>query len=355
MMHFFRRLAKSAARIRIGVLALALSAGAAAAATDEALLSGSDRLLFGTLGRDRPAGGGAVYSNTGFNFGLGYTGQPERLTTSVRISPMLYWDPNVNNGLTQDSVLISGLEFTIPSDMVAQSGVVYGLEASASQRWAVGQGMTIQPEIGLQLSNASAWDSPAKSARGAVCAVHTLERGHWSNVCVQQSHYTGGTSRTFDQTDLMFGHDVFVGGARGGAAHLLGMTARRSFLPEGHRDIFGLRLTSAWPGLGSTTIAAEIGGDIAGIQSRTRFISAGVTRMIYDRPTTFSIFADQREGSFFLGEPLVDYGAGISFSRPLSDWLMIEISAEQKNSTASVYDDDYIRVNFLMPSLRFYR
>lgn len=324
------------------------------AASDEALLSGSDRLLFATLGRDRPDGGVDIYRQTGYSYGLGYTGEAERLFTSIWISPVLYWDPNVNNGLAQDSLLISGLEFTLPSEMVARSGLVYGIEAGASQRWAIGPGLTLQPEIGLLLSNTSTWDTPATAGRASLCAVQAVEAGRWTTICLQQSHYSGGASETVNQADLVIGQDMFLSGARGGPAHLLGMTGRRSFLPEGHSDTFGLRLTSAWPGFGSTDLSCEFGQAIQGVQSRTRFFGFGLTRTILDRPTEFFAYVDRSEGGFFLGEPVIDRGIGIGIARPMNDHFKVELMIEKNSSSAKVYDSSGISVRFTLPSLSLY-
>ncbi len=370
-MSYLRKLAKLTASFRAAGMAVILSAGAGLAASDEALisasdaalqsasdeamLSGSGRLLFATLGRDQPEGGTDIYRQNGYLFGLGYRGKPERLLTSIQISPVLYWDPNVNNGLAQDRLLVSGMEFTLPSEMVAKSGLVYGIEANASQRWAIGPGLTLQPDIGLILSHTSAWDRPLTAARASLCEVQTAEAGRWTTLCLQQSHYSDGASRTVNQTDLVLGQDIFLGGDLGGPAHLLGMTGRRSFLPEGHRDSFGLRLTSAWPGFGSTDLSAEIGEVIPGIQSRTRFLGLGLTRMIRNRPTEFSVYADRREGEYFLGDQVVDQGIGIGIARPVNDHLKVEVMFEKNRSSAKAYDSSGLSVRFSLPSLSMFR
>lgn len=349
------RLFKLAKLLRSAGMALAFSAGAATAASDEALLSGSDRLLFATLGRDQPLGGAEIYRATGYRYGLGHAGRPETLLTGIRLSPVFYWDPNVNNGLARDSLVISEMEFFLPSDMVARSGLVYGLEASATQRWSIGQGLTLQPEIGIALSDTREWDKPATAARVSLCAVKTIVSGQWTTMCLQQSHYSGGASRTVNQTDLLLGQDFFLGGAVGGPAHLAGITGRRSVLPEGHRHSVAFRLTSAWTGFGSTEVNLEFGSRLRGVQSRTRHLGVALTKIVLDRPTEFTAYLDRQEGGYFLGDEVIDRGLGIGFARPITDNLKIEVVAERTRSSASAYDSSGVSVRFIMPSLNFYR
>jgi|GEM_PF-7006848 len=355
MTSIFRLLGGRATRAVTAGLILAFSVGVGLAASDEALLSGSERLLFATLGRDRPDGGADLYRQIGFGFGLGYQDHAEPLMTALWLSPVLYWDPNVNNGLSRDRLVISEMEFLLPSEMVARDGIVYGFEAGATQRWAVAPGLTLQPEIGLSLTNADAWDEPAKAARASLCAVRTIEAGRWTTLCLQQSHYSGGASQTINQTDLLIGQDVFLGGTAGGTAHLLGVTAWRSFLPEGHRDSVGLHLVSAWPGFGSTDLNVEVGSRLPEVESRTRYVGASVTKILFGRPTEFTAYADKREGGHFLGEIVVEHGVGIGFARPVNDRLKIEVMAEKSRSNADAYNSSGISVRFMMPSLSFYR
>lgn len=350
-----RKLARRLYRLCYASLALAVSAGAGLAAADEALLSGSDRLLFATLGRDVPDGGAEIYRASGFSYGLGHAGKIEKLVTAIRISPVLYWDPNVNNGLTRDSLMISGMEFVLPSEMVARSGLVYGVEASAMQRWSVAQGVTIQPEVGISLTDTSNWGQPTKAGRVSLCVVKAVASSRWSTLCLQQSHYSGGASRTVDQTDIVLGQDYFLGGQQDGPSHLTGITARRSFLSEGNRSSVSAHLISAWPGLGSSEVNLELGTRLLGVQSRTRHFSVSLTKIVLNRPTEFSAYIDRREGSSFLGNPVIDRGAGVGIARPINDNLKIEIIAERTKSSASVYDSSGLSVRFLMPSLSFHR
>lgn len=332
-------------------VAFHLTAPSAHATADEALLSGSDPLLFATLTRDQPAGGEGIYNNLGYRFGLGHDGGPaERVGTFQSLSPILYWDDNVNNGLAQDSLLISGLVFDVPPDMVARSGLVYGFEAGIGQRWIVGPGLTLQPSANVSLTNTAAWKDPAIAAAVSLCGVQTEETMRWTTLCLQQSHAQGGTSRTVDQTDLFVGQEYFLGQTQDGPAHLLGISGRRIFLPEGSRDVFGAKLTSAWPGFGATEVTAEAGTKLEDVQARTRYLSVMLTKLVAERPTEFTVFADQREGSFFLGEPIVERNFGASVARPISDRLKVEIAARRTNSSADAYDDTGLSLRFLMPS-----
>lgn len=278
---------------------------------------------------------------------MGLAGDPGSLaSTSLKVSPVLRWDDNVNGGMASDDLVIGGYRFLVDERFRARGGVVVGGAVSAGAAYALGERTGI--EFGLQASAAFA---PALSmtktaVRGEACVRHvTADYGTLLSGCADVSARDQELGSSRKAGVEVSASRTFVGRA---AVHEAEVTLRREkeFENGAVRDQVGLRYGAATPG--GVAFSAEIGFGTASKDVMTTRRRAGVSAaaIIAGRPTRLGVSVQEGRGGLFLGEERREVTISAFASRQVTDRLTIGVHATRTRARHDFFDDSGFGVDF---------
>lgn len=257
-----------------------------------------------------------------------------------RIRPTLSLDPNVNGGLPNDSLTVSGLTFDIDPEFVGKSDILVGLEAFGAVR------ENIAPGLALDLRG-RAWAAYAPRS-GAVKSSIDM------SACLRQQanaslylHGCAGLEYRYqelgEQTVLNGSFGVSQAFGQGAAVHAVtAEVGLRHFMPGGGRKFsqaYG-RLSTASALQNGTAILSqiEIGQKVERAQVTRLRASVTAIREVYGRPTSLGLFYSKTDGSIFLGSVRKDHNLGLAATRQMNDRITLTATLTQTRSNADLFN-----------------
>ena len=260
--------------------------------------------------------------------------------TDFRIRPVLSFDPNVNGGVPNGSIEIAGFTFNIDPDLVGQSDILIGLEASGTLRRNIAEGVAL--DVRARGSFARAPRVQVNRARMDVDACLRKQ--------VNPSRYMHGCSG-IGYTSTRMGEQVVLHGAIGGTqAFTAGSALHAVTLEAGVRNVrpgSGQNFTQGFL-RGSTASALnngtaimsslELGSAVERTQVTRLRASLSVAREIHGRPTSIGVQYNQSSGGMFLGEFRKDHTLGLSVTRQFTDQITLGANLTQTRSNAQLFN-----------------
>lgn len=326
----------------LGLTVLAPRAGADAFDRARlAPLASSERLRLFTLARAQdtrrapPAYTNALrraLRDTGFY----NEGGAELMDRSLRFSPILTWDDNINGGYFHDRLVIGGLIFDADPASRARAGLMLGgrLDATARLSWAEGR------IIDLRAMAEIAW-SP----------VHDIGRGAAGVEVCARNHVTGWTfvdvcaSASASRRALTEGSSTGISAAlvhlfsTAGAAHQISLEVDRRALDAGQQTGATLGWSAVWNGA-VTEFTLGTATPIAGATATRGRIGARVGFLWRDRPVSVSAWHVQASGGMLLGMAREDHVTGLGLSIEARRGMSIEVTHQVTTSTIALFEDN---------------
>lgn len=333
------------------LLALLLGAGVAGADPLDrarmASLAGSERLRLFTLGQalETRAGGPALtramrsaMQDSAFYHEVP---RPELLRHSLRASPVLAWDGNINGGFLNDSFDLNGLVFGVDPSRQAMAGLVGGGRASGDLRLAWGPGRHLDLRFGTEVVWSPQHDVGRAALSASACARNHLTAWVFADLC---AHASASHRALSDSRSLVFNGTVSRLFATGRASHELSLGAERRLLDEGRQSALTLGWAAVWDHA-TTDISLTLATPIAGQTVQRLRISAELGLLWQDRPVTIGLWHAVASGGMFLGQARQDASSGLSVGVRLRPQLSVEAVWQLTRSSVDLFNENRAGLN----------
>lgn len=261
---------------------------------------------------------------------------------TLRLAPVVAYDPNMNGGMPGSSIVLGGLEFTLPPESVAQSGLLVGAGLSLAGRADVSANFGLDYSANVQSLHNLAADLQVRSAGASVCGLTFLSDSTLGSLCATTSREekalsvssttsftlsadhrrpidpTGETVPGWD-TSLagLIGRDKVDGGWRSKAGGSLGI-----YGPEGRSLILGVTLFTPVRNALSDRYSLELA-----LTAPDHF------------PAGLSLSFVRAEGGNVFGLSREDSTARLGLDVQLGRRVMASIGLSRKDSSVDFFDD----------------
>lgn len=326
------------------MLGLTLGSGQAQAdAMDRARLSslsGSERLRMFTLGQAMDTGRAPLSVRNAMRQALTQTGfyhqgAPALVNRSLRASPVLAWDDNINGGYFNETYTLFGLPFVVSPNNVARAGLVLGGRLDGSLRLAWAEGRTLDLSASAEAAWSPVHDMGRSTAHVQACARNHIARWTFADVCATAS---GG------RRALSSGHSVAVSAGLsrvyGGAssAHEISVELEQRRLSPGDQTGLTLGWGAVW-NRAVTQVSVGIATPIPGASATRLRLTARVGWMWDNRPVNVSLWHLQSGGGMLLGVPRADRQTGVGISLQARSNLSVDLTHQVTQSTIALFDE----------------
>lgn len=308
----------------------------------EAMMSGSQRLMLYTLSESAPAGSERFIGQLLTQIGATPAPVPPRFSGYIR--PLLSWDNNFNNRIPGNSFKLGQLEFIVDPDSRAIGGLVLGAEAGGQGVWRVGFGSTLTLGGWASVETLPRKNMVRRGAGAALCYAGYQGNWTWIDLCGRlrlsdlpldpvdrETRLSAGVTRLFTAP---------------GAAHEASFTLASTKGSDAARPSVTLGLTSALADVGATRVQVEFAKKIKGQHGRVFALSAGLSKPLWGEVTDIDLSFARNSGGTVFGTPRVDRRYAVSVSRPVSERLSASLGYFRTDSTADVFDDKGLNLNF---------
>ena len=339
---FDRRLWAALAALLI--VALAGTAPALADAMDRARmapLASSERLRLFTFGRALHGPNPSQTVTTALRRSMERTGFYHQqgglalLGHSLRFSPVLAWDDNINGGYFNDTLEIFGLPFQVNPDNLARSGLVLGGRVDGSVRLVYAEGRYLD----LTANTEAAW-SPRHQIGRANAALSACARNHvsgwtFADVCVTAA---GGWRELSSSTSTAVSTKLSQLFATTAATHQVSVEVERSQLSIGAQTSVTLGWASVW-NRATSDLSLTLGAPIPGAAATRARLSARTSWIWHNRPVTLSAWHMRSSGGMLLGMPREDRLTGLGVSVQARPGMSVDLMHQVTRSTVSLFDE----------------
>jgi len=214
---------------------------------------------------------------------------------------------------------VPGLEFLIDEKQVAKDGLLLGADGNSDTRAALGNKTARAVDLGAWTGVSPGHDLSKTGANGQACVSKRIDFAN---------HIQGCAGASLDRYELGEGALTFVSAdyirffAAGPDLHeaRIGTGVNRNFIDSGDYDqeMLSFGLTSAWKQDFATNLRASFGEELEGRHVTTRSVDAGVSALVFEKPTSIRAAWRESEGGLFLGEPRTDETWRVSMGRPVT-------------------------------------
>lgn len=332
------------ALVAVLLVALLGSAPALADAMDRARmapLASSERLRLFTYGRalQTPHPPQAITTamrrtmeRTGFYH---QDGGISLLGSSLRFSPVVAWDDNINGGYFNDTLDLFGLQFLVSPDNLARAGFVFGGRVDGSIRLAYAEGRYLD----LSAHTEAAW-SPRHEIGRANAALTACARNHvtgwtFADVCVTAG---GGWRELSSTSSTAVSASVAQLFAAGAGTHEVSVEVERSQLSAGDQNSITLGWASIW-NRATTDISLTLGEAIPNASATRARLTARTSWIWHNRPVTLSAWHMRSSGGMLLGMPREDRLTGLGVSVQARPGMSVDLMHQVTRSTISLFDE----------------
>ena len=304
-------------------------------------LASSERLRLFTLARAQdtrrapPAYTNALrraLRDTGFY----HEGGAELMDRSLRFSPVLTWDENINGGYFNDRLDLGGLILVADPANLARAGALVGGRVDATARLSWDEGRVID----LRASAELAW-SPEHDIGRASAGVEACGRNHvtgWTfvDLCA---------SASASQRALSEGSAAGISAAlvhlvsTAEAAHQFSLELDRRALDAGFQTGLTLGWSAVW-NRAVTEVTLGAGTPIPDATATRGRVSARVGFLWHERAVSLSAWHVQASGGRLLGMDRADRVTGLGVSIEARRGMSIEVTHQVTRSTIALFDED---------------
>lgn len=264
------------------------------------------------------------------------------VSTRFTVTPVLTWDPNINGGFMDDGITIGGLRFSFGEDTKRIGGLMAGVQAGARIAAPITPDLAFTANLAGQLTWSPEHDMTKVRLGAETCLRYALEVSTSVHACATATRVIQEMGAETRYTAQLGMRHQFVAGA---ALHELRVDYTHLFRETFDQGILGARLISAHTAGYSTSFGVRVGASVDGSMALSHGFDIGLTTILWDRPTSFSISYDVSDGGRFLGQDRRDKTVALSVGRDFGQFSA-EATIFKTSSSASFYNDSGIGVNF---------
>ncbi|MCA2013211.1 hypothetical protein LCM17_17075 [Cereibacter sphaeroides] len=313
---------------------------ASAEALDRAQMAqrfGSERLRLFTLGQAMQAQAAPRQVTQAMRQALERAGYYQRGITarSLRFSPVLAWDGNINGGYLNDTLDLFGLQFQVAPANLARSGWVLGGRSDGFLRYALAEGRTLD----LSTSVEAAWSPRHEIGRAnaglELCLRNPLGGWNFADLCAGSTGSWRALSDSHSETlSLRLSHLLVAGNA----AHELSLEVEERWLQAGRQTGLVLGWGTAWDHA-VTDFRVGVATPIAGEQATRLQVSARASWLWGARPVSVSLWHMRASGGQLLGMARDDAQTGIGLSLQARPGLTLDVTHQVTRSSIGLFNE----------------
>ena len=301
-------------------LGLGLGGGAALAATPEQVALAAPALRLAVLSDGGLSDGGlsaqarpvarALLQRLGYG-----AAAPGLMQYRWGVAPVLTYDPNINGGYADSTVLLGGLNFALSPALVGRSGLMGGLRADTEATFGLSGRVALDLAARGRMVRALSEDSVKSEANARLC-LRRMGRA--------LTEVRGCIDRTIARTQLSASAQT---GVELGLSHPFvasqalaeaGVFLRHQRVSSGGR--FGQwqaggALTRIGPAGVRLDLGAALGAPVADHAVMRQRVTLGVLARVLGDWTRLSLGVEQRRGGVFLGTPRQEIATSLSLQR----------------------------------------
>lgn len=254
---------------------------------------------------------------------------------SVRLTPVLAWDANINGGFINDRFDHFGLVFEVDPARMARAGLVAGARLGAEMRLAYGPGRFVH----LQGQAEAAWSPQHDIGRAdaglSVCARNHVRGWTFADLCAStQAGWRELTSTRGATVSATLSHLFTLGPGY----HQISLGLAHHWRPEGQQDAMTLGWGAVWNQL-ATDLSLTLSPGIPGETALRQRINAQASWNWNRTPVSLSVWQVRAGGGRLLGVDRHDRVTGLSLSFRPRRGVTVEVTHQQTGSTLALFNE----------------
>lgn len=319
-----------------------------------AILSGSQRLMLFSLMKANPTGSLEAQMQVAKRLGF-FHGPGDGLVVedpNLAIEPIVKYDENVNNGVSDGSLILGNYILTPTKDSLAQAALVGGARLAMGVPVLYDRGSTLNFGLSGSITHSPAVDYTRTWLHVSTCADHYLSDWSWLILC---AGYQYENEREVDNTEKgpfgTIGLRKIFSSSRG--SHEITATLSKERMIDYDKLSVSGSLLSAIAGVGAVNFVAGLGEIVPGENTMKWEVGASLTRPVFGETTTFALGAEAKEGDNFFGVARKDRTYSLSVGRQMNELLWVDVGAKRRESTVDLFDENILTVDFSITGWTF--
>ena len=274
---------------------------------------------------------------------------PAVVRSNVYLAPQLSYETNVNGGVAQDSFAAGGFIFDVDPAYRAVSGLVIGVNGSAETRVAWMNGHTINTTAEGFVGWAPESDIGYRRGSIEICSQNNLVRWLFFDGCIlHAANDRILSSSSIDQTSFKLS-SLFQTAS---VYHELTSEIAKTETQDYSQTTATIALNSVWNDL-VTGLSITFGEPNAEQTVLDRRVAIDVRWEAGGHPIGLGVWTATSRGGTFLGVDQVDDAIGVNVSVQARRGLSIEAGYAQTVSTAALYNDQSVSLQFQFDGFSF--
>lgn len=261
--------------------------------------------------------------------------RPAVVSRSLRVTPVLAWDANINGGYINDRFTLGGLVFAIDPASQARSGLVAGAEAGGTLRLAHGNGRYLELQAGAEALWSPRHEIGRAAAGASACLRNHVRGWTFADLCASASRSWRALSNSSAASAGTRITTLFAGGP---ALHELSAQLSRLHQPEGGQNALTLGWGAVWNRAASEVSVTRL-SSIEGLTVPRHRASVAITWLVAGRPMAARLAWQEAGGGMLLGSAREDTTTTASLTVHTRGDTSLELVHQVNRSTHDLFSD----------------
>lgn len=266
----------------------------------------------------------------------GYLGGLKNTEFSTSVFPEFYYSTNINGGNPDKKLRLGDLEFVGDQNLVAQKGILLGLNANLVARKTYGAGRYVDGSFSLSYARSPEHNLSIKSANIQACSQNHFKSQFYLDFCASKNETRKAISSDSTKSVKVSLSNLDFG--RGNnfqekKVSLLGLDKNNYFQKQ-----LQVSLDTIHSGNLATSFRWKAGQRLSNQHVMRNGIGISTTRNMYGRNFQFIVEVENWSGQKFFGVDRVDQIRNISVSTSIDSLTKISIGLSKQISNIDYYD-----------------
>ena len=277
----------------------------------------------------------------GYRNGLGLpTKQYKAITQPIfKLSPLMYYEDNINGGNPDKVLKIGSYVFAGDDDLVKEAGIVLGANMHTNWQIYYNNRSYLTASLDYSLVNSLDSDHSIHSFNSKICSQTFLRGGYYLDACKTQDSSKKSISQSKSSVRSI-GLRVFETDEIGtyGTGFLLQEHIQADHFKQSQFTLEHERLMNDG---GSYNLSATLAEDLNNKSVPTLKLSGRVTSVLYGSKFTLSLKYQKSNSVRFLGYPMQSELTSLSAGFPLANNLALNIGYAKSDNTIDYFDFEH--------------
>ena len=269
----------------------------------------------------------------------GYFGGLEKPSFQGALYPDLYYSENINGGNPSKKLVLGNLEFEGDPDLVAEEGLVIGLNASGSGRRTIGIGRYVDGNANLSYGFSPEHDLSIKSINFAVCSKNRVKGNVHADLCVSANELNKQITK--DSTQAIKASISKLSFVDFGAFNEGRLSIIRWTTDDYSQNQFEASVDAIHPDNLATSFRLKVGQQLTDQLALKYGFGISTTTVLDGRKYTFGVNYEYSDGGMLFGVNRSDRSTNVSVSTNLETSTMLSVGYWERDSSINYFDQGY--------------